>query len=86
MLCGSQCAFELLFFVLLLHDAFSGDGVAVAFEPGDLAIDDVEILGGLQEFFLRRHQILVREPDVEQRAARFNRLALHRLDVGHNAG
>ena len=36
--------------------------------------------------FLRRDQILVREPDAEQWAARFNRLALHRLDVGHNAG
>ena len=86
MLCGPQSAFELLLFVLLLHNAFAGDGVAVAFEPGDLAIDDVEILGGLQKFLLRRDQIFVREPDAEQWAARLNRLALHCLDVGHNAG
>ena len=55
------------------------------FQAGDLALDHVQFLRGAQELRLGFHDLLVRQPQVEQRLTGSHRLALQRPDPRHHA-
>ena len=66
---GEQHGLEFLEFVLPFEDGLGRDQAlgADALQPGDFAADDIHLRRRTQEVGLGLHELLVREPDLEER-------------------
>lgn len=83
---GSDRRFDLALLVLPFEELLAGHGAAGGhlFEPGDLALDDIQFLHRPQQGTLLFDQVFVGQAEVKQRPARRHRLALNRIDPGDN--
>ena len=69
---GSEDALEFLLLVLPLQEGLAGDRTVRGdlLQPGDLSLHHVQFFGGAEVLRLALDDLLVRQPQIEQRLAR----------------